>query len=136
MGIITHSPLYFTPEEVVKLGKNQGATGTLEIVRDIEKAWGTQYENPLFNHECMLSAIFEAGYIQGKREERKRVADRKRKAKAKELELYRTSEVHGLRSIAKHYIDQVDTVTGVTMMKDLCYTIWHSWKFKGKYQDN
>lgn len=131
MSIITHSPLYFTPEEVVKLGKEQGATGTLDIVTAIEKAWGTQYDNPEFNYACMLSAIFEAGYIQGKREERKRVAERKEK----HAERLRTDEKEQYRHSARVYLDMTDSAEALKMQSDMVYHVWKLWKHKGKFQD-
>lgn len=72
MSVIVHEPVLFTPKEAVQISRYQGALGTIDIVQEVEKAWGHQYDDPQWNYYCMLSAIFEAGYIQGKREERKR----------------------------------------------------------------
>lgn len=72
MSVIAINKVLISPAEVVKLSKEQGTVGTIDIVTEIEKAWGTQYDTPLYNYYCMLSAVYTAGYIQGKREERTR----------------------------------------------------------------
>ena len=72
MSVIAIDKVLISPAEVVKLSKEQGTVGTIDIVAEIEKAWGKQYDTPLYNYYCMLSAVYTAGYIQGKREERAR----------------------------------------------------------------
>ena len=58
------------PVEAVKLSLKLAGSKVLHYVKDIESAWSEQYGDPSYNHTCMLAAVFTAGYLQGKREER------------------------------------------------------------------
>lgn len=69
MNITSESKL-FDPAEAVQLVRDHGKTGALDVVKEIADAWGQQYSDPQLNFYAMLSAVFEAGYLQGKREER------------------------------------------------------------------
>lgn len=71
-----------TPQEAVKISYTQGCISTLEEVKAISDEWGNRCPDPTFNHYCMLAAVYTAGYIQGKREERARAAQRKAKKSA------------------------------------------------------
>lgn len=73
--MITRESKLFDPAEVVELCRSYGKMGTIDVVQEIINAWGKQYDDPQWNYYCMLSAIFEAGYIQGKREERRKQAE-------------------------------------------------------------
>ena len=68
-----------TPQEAVKISYTQGCASTLKEVKAISDEWGIRYSDPTFDHYCMLAAVYTAGYIQAKREERARVAQRKAK---------------------------------------------------------
>ena len=70
--------LLITPEEAVELSHNYATTKEIYIVKAIVEEWGEKYGRDyihrVFDFYCMLSAIFTAGRIQGKREERARAA--------------------------------------------------------------
>ena len=68
-----------TPEEAIKIAYKHGCIPTISEVKAISDEWGIRYPDPTFNHYCMLAAVYTAGYIQGKREERAKVAQRKAK---------------------------------------------------------
>lgn len=74
MNVTLESKLY-DPAEVVELCRNYGKWGAVDVALEMRDAWGTQYDDPQFDFVCMLGAIFEAGYIQGKREERMKQAE-------------------------------------------------------------
>lgn len=66
-----------TPEEAVSLSEysvaNSGKSA-MQIANHCKQAFKTMYSgaDPAFNYLCMVQAIFEAGRIQGIREERNR----------------------------------------------------------------
>ena len=70
--------LLVTPEEAVELSHDHGKTSEIHIVKAIVEEWGEKYgrdyRHRTFDFYCMLSAVFTAGRIQGKREERARAA--------------------------------------------------------------
>ena len=70
--------LLITPEEAIELSYNHATTKEFYIVQAIVEEWGKKYGNNyshrLFDFYRMLSAVFTAGRIQGKREERARAA--------------------------------------------------------------
>ena len=59
-----------TPQEAVELSYNHGYLSTIYAAKAIADEWGRKYEDRVFDFYCMLSAVYTAGYIQGKREER------------------------------------------------------------------
>ena len=70
--------LLVTPEEAVELSHDHGKTSEIHIVKAIVEEWGEKYgrdyRHRAFDFYYMLSAVFTAGRIQGKREERARAA--------------------------------------------------------------
>ena len=72
-----------SPEEAIDLSFKREFIDVYSVVHDIADNWTPLYSNEEFDCYCMLSAIYTAGYIQGKREERRRLAERKAKAAAK-----------------------------------------------------
>lgn len=73
---IPQKPLV-SAREAVQINLNYGGLDTLSAAKEVFEEWGTRYDSPTFNHYCMLAAVYTAGYMQGKREERS-----KKKARA------------------------------------------------------
>ena len=74
-------------KEAVQINFNYVGISVLATANEIAEEWGERYSNPAFNHACMLAAVYTAGYIQGKREERsKKKAQRAKRQTEKSRE--------------------------------------------------
>lgn len=72
MNIINSKPLV-SAEEAVKISYKNGTIDTVQIAKEVADQWGgVRYADRSFNYYCMLAAVYTAGYIHGKREERQR----------------------------------------------------------------
>ena len=65
-------------KEAAEASHDHGKISEIHIVKAIVEEWGEKYgrdyRHRTFDFYCMLSAVFTAGRIQGKREERARTA--------------------------------------------------------------
>lgn len=67
------TPQLITAQEAVKLSRRAGTIDSLELARNIAIEWKRTSDgnnDPIFNYLCMLGAIYDAGRIQGIREQR------------------------------------------------------------------
>ena len=75
--------LKISPQETITLLRENGTVGTIDIVIKLCDEWHRQTSSELrkdskdFNFMCMLAALFDAGRIQGIREERQKRAYKK-----------------------------------------------------------
>lgn len=59
-----------TQQEAVEISYKHGTIDTVETAREIAEQWGNRYPDWQFNYYCMLAAVYSAGYIKGKQDER------------------------------------------------------------------
>lgn len=71
MGVlaIPKAPLV-SASEAIELSKHVGGITAVNTVTKIVDEWEPCCQNAAYDYYCMLSAVYLAGYIQGKREER------------------------------------------------------------------
>ena len=65
--------LLASPEEVISIYRKHGTISSLHAAEAIWKAWrlhGRTTGDAVYDFDCLLGAIFEAGRVQGIREER------------------------------------------------------------------
>lgn len=68
--------LLIDPQEVITTARKYGTVDTVDIAVQLRDEWNRQTNTALWNGErdfktlCMLAAIFDAGRMQGIREER------------------------------------------------------------------
>lgn len=108
-----------TPQEAVKISYTHGCVSTLEEVKAISDEWGNRYSDPTYDHYCMLAAVYTAGYIQAKREERARASTRKIRRKADYLEQ--------IRDRVKMWVDLADNENALERMAHLTFSVWKRW---------
>lgn len=122
-----------TPDtaEAMKLSRKIAGLQVLCYCREFAQEWGHKYPDPTYNYYCMLSAIFAAGYMQGKREERRRIAERNEK----QAERIRTDAKEQYRQSAKIYLDATGSTEALKLQSELVFNVWKLWKNKGKFQD-
>lgn len=68
--------LLISPQEAITIARKYGTVDTIDIALELYKEWNSQTSTDIwtghrdFSFMCMLSTIFDAGRIQGIREER------------------------------------------------------------------
>lgn len=68
--------LLIEPQEVIATARKYGTVDTVDIAVQLRDEWNRQTNTAIWNREmdfnklCMLAAIFDAGRMQGIREER------------------------------------------------------------------
>lgn len=122
-GVQRMSTTLITPQEAVELSYEYGDITTIFTAKAIVEEWGNKYKDPVFNYYCMLSAVYTAGYIQAKREERKRTAQRKARAASR----IKADRKEQLRQNIKMWADMTDSEIALTRMKDLVFSAWKHW---------
>lgn len=61
-----------TQQEAVEISYKHGTISTASRAQEIVAQWGRRYDEAQFDGYCMLSAVYMAGYIKGKQDERAR----------------------------------------------------------------
>ena len=76
--------LLISPQEAITIARKFGTVDTIDIALELCKEWNSQTSTDIwtghrdFSFMCMLSAIFDAGRIQGIREERQKASTHKK----------------------------------------------------------
>lgn len=66
-----------TQQEAVEISYKHGTIDTVKTAKKIAEQWGNRYPDRQFNYYCMLAAVYTAGYIKGKQDERMKHQKRK-----------------------------------------------------------
>lgn len=67
--VIPGKPL-ISAKEAVEISKHNGGITTVIAAKEVADEWEPYYSDATHDYYCMLAAVYTAGYIQGKREER------------------------------------------------------------------
>lgn len=101
LGNLTKQPsIMVTVDEVVTLCRKYGTTETADFCYQVAQEWNKRSHQPdsLFSLMCMCSCLFDAGRVQGKREER--AARRSRTPEARRWDSNETPAERERRSAA------------------------------------
>lgn len=105
-----------TVDEVVTLCRKYGTSETADFCYEVAKEWNRRSHHPdsLFSQMCMLSCCFDAGRIQGIREER--TTRRRTTPEARRWDSNETPAERERRSAA---VRQRETLTGYAPISDV-----------------
>lgn len=70
-------------EEAIKISTNFSDISILRVCYKISETWEPITRDAAYDETCMLAACYTAGYVQAKREERAKVAQKKSKGRSK-----------------------------------------------------
>ena len=67
--VIPEKPL-ISAKEAVEISEHNSGITTVLAAKEIADEWNPRCSDTVYDYYCRLAAVYTAGYIQGKREER------------------------------------------------------------------